>query len=331
MWGSQMSDERTYRSHYSLKSRMERLLSPKNDGKVSQAVRQSIQSYYRRRLERRVLKVPNPLVLVGGDRFGGSGKTPVALYIATYLARHNRVFLVVRPTSGHKFKGLVQSAHDASRAGDECAMLFEQKVPGLAILSVSNFLEVSQFCNKTNVLVLDDGLRSGLYGDQCLRIMLTDGGASRGPYRHSRHDLNDGGLSWVHSSFPTAKMDRGINIATVYSPELLINIDGESKGVDWLVGRKVIIATGIGNPEPFIDMIINAGAKVQEVYIFADHESFDFEKLCPQDCVVITTQKDLCRTSTLYRKSVYALKVKLKFIKGEKVISSRLRSIISND
>ena len=326
-----MPGERIYRSHYSFKSRLAAKLLPRTGGKGYQFFGHALNAFYRRRLFRRVLEVPNPLVLVGGDRFGGSGKTPIAQYIATYLAYHRPVTLVVRPTSGRRFQGVIQSTDDANAVGDECVMLYQQRVQGLEILAVSDFQEVPRLSQEGNVLVLDDGLRSGLYGDRCLRIMLTDGGRSVGPYRHSYKDIHGIGMVWMHRSDPPTAVLNGIDMVTAYSPELLINVDGESKSVEWLMGRKVIIAAGIGNPEPFIEMILNTHAEVQAVYIFADHEHFDFSKLSPSGCVVVTTEKDLYRMRTIERASVYALRVKLEFIKGAQTIRSCLKSIILDE
>ena len=63
--------------------------------------------------------------MIGGQTFGGAGKTPVALHLVRMLSAQGvDAGILVRPTiGGDSFEGQVLSESDARASGDEATML----------------------------------------------------------------------------------------------------------------------------------------------------------------------------------------------------------------
>ena len=130
------------------------------------------------------------------------------------------------------------------------------------------------------MLVLDDGLRSGLYGDRCLRIMLTTVGSSV--------DLIAivTGYSWDRACLdasirPSDGGANGIDMVTVTHPSYSLMLMGNRNRSSGLWVER-LSSLRYWESKPFIEMILNTHVEVQAVYIFADHEHLTSLSLVPQ-------------------------------------------------
>ena len=94
---------------------------------------------------------------------------------------------------------------------------------------------------------------------------------------------------------PAASMHLG-----VHKPVSLIDQDGNEHQLEDIVGRKVLVFAGIGNPQAFISTVRAIGAEPVDFCIFSDHQKYSphviqriyehADKTDPE--IYVTTEKD---------------------------------------
>ncbi len=205
-----------------------------------------------------------PVVVVGNLTVGGTGKTPLVIWLASRLvARGVRVGIASR---GYRGAGgparLVTADDDANSAGDEAILLHRRLAQPVAIAArrADAVRLLEPMCD---LILADDGLQHyALKRD--LEIAVIDGsrglGNGRllpaGPLRETRARLkevdavvvNGGGFEW-----PGAVSMRLIPVA-------VIALDGgERRPIAAFAGRHVRAIAAIGHPARFFAMLSEQG------------------------------------------------------------------------
>lgn len=276
------------------------------------AVRSIVFIYTTGIMSRRRLSVP--VVSVGNLTVGGTGKTPMVIYLARMLSASQ-----IRPvilTRGYMPRGSVGGSDFLS---DEAQVLREvlQDIP--VVVNPDRYaggLEAIERY-KPDVLILDDGFqRWGLFRD--MDIVLID---SADPFGNGQL-LPCGILREPRSSLKRAefliltKTDRadtsalkdelsvlcpGIPVVeTVHRARSLTRLyTKEFVNISHL-SRPVIAFCGIGDPLSFKAMLVDLGADVKEFLHFSDHYAYGHEdmrnlrRICDELGVstLVTTRKD---------------------------------------
>lgn len=262
-----------------------------------------------RRRKQKALKTqwqpPVPLVVVGNISVGGTGKSPLVIYLARQLRSAGFRPAIVSRGYGAKvtrFPHRVLPTDTASLVGDEPLMIARRT--GLPVVidpdrsRACRYLLAQQACN---LLLADDGLQHYAMGRD-MEIVVVDGvrGLGNGhclpagplreyPERLQRVDYvvinGTGGFQ-----YPDA-------ISMGLQPEQPVALDPSHQPI--LPKGRIHAVAGIGNPERFFNTLRGAGFEPIE-HRFADHHAFTRQEITFDDTLpVIMTEKDAVKCAAL--------------------------------
>lgn len=257
-----------------------------------------------------------PAISVGNLTVGGTGKTPVAAWMATELARRGaRPAVVLR---GY---------------GDDEPMVHERLNPGLPVVvdpdRLAGLAEAAR--RGAHVAVLDDAFqhrRAARVADVVLiaaeRGLEPASLLPAGPYREPPTALRRATLVIVTRKTATAaEADAVLARATAITgtpgavvhlaPGGLVEATSGSAGevpAAGLAGRRVLLLTGVGEPGLVRDQLVGLGARV-ELRAYPDHHAFSKGELAVaadaarrDGADVVCTLKDAVKIAGLWPASV---------------------------
>ncbi len=265
-------------------------------------------AYARGRLATRPL--PRPAVAVGNLTVGGTGKTPLAAWIASYYAARG-----VRP-------GILLRGY----GGDEIAV-HETRTPGAIVVADPDRRAGAARAAAlgAGVLVLDDAFqRLDVARDVNIAVLSVEGAAAApwplpaGPWREGWSALERATLIAVTrkrapAAAAAALADRvaarvhGCPVAIAYLAlgGLVGMRSGEPVPLPQLAGHRVLAAAGIGDPASFAEQLRALRATVR-LAAFRDHHAYgaaDVRRLlrvgAPFDYLIVT-EKDAVKLRHLW-------------------------------
>jgi len=247
----------------------------------------------------RTTRLSVPVVVVGNLTVGGTGKTPLVIWVAEHLKRAGyRPGIISRGYGGRakRWPQQVRADADPYVVGDEAVLAARRTGCPMAVgpNRVAAALALLAHAN-CDIIISDDGLQHYALGRD-IEIAVVDGVRRfgnglclpAGPLREPVSRLASvdcvvsNGLA-AHDEY--RMLYRGDTLRPLES--------GESpQGLDTLRGREVHAVAGIGNPEHFFAMLRRHGIKVTD-HPFPDHHPYkagdlDFGDEAP----VIMTEKD---------------------------------------
>jgi len=248
-----------------------------------------------------VRDLPLPAVGVGNLTVGGSGKTPIAIWIARYYVAQG-----LRP-------GILLRGY----GGDE-TLVHQHDVPQAVVVADPDRAAGAEraLANGAQVLVLDDAYqRLDVRRDLNIAVMSAETTRAvrwplpAGPWRESWQSLDradavivtrkraslDAALSLVREL--QSRVAGPIGVAYLGLRFLEGLVSGTREAADRLAGKRVVAASGIADPDAFVAQIKATGAAVQ-VATWKDHHDYRDEDVAwlahaarRADRVVVT-QKD---------------------------------------
>lgn len=256
--------------------------------------------------------LPAPSVGVGNIAVGGTGKTPVASFLAGELARRGaKPGILLRGYGG----------------GDEAAEHAERLPGAVVVADPDRHRGAGRAIREgATVLVLDDCLqRRDVRTDLLLAVLAAESAAERrwplpaGPWREGLGAL--GRCDGVVVTYKVAPADEAAAIARLLAPRTRLGL-GVAAGLKLarflpltggapllagaLAGRQVVALCGIGAPERFGAQLEALGARVR-LFAFGDHHEYAASELAAAaqaagpDGLVVTTAKDAVKLRGLYR------------------------------
>jgi tetraacyldisaccharide 4'-kinase len=266
--------------------------------------------------------LPRPVISVGNVTMGGTGKTPMTLFLARELmGRGKRVAVLTRGYGGSK-EGETLIVADGSglllgpeEAGDEPCLL-ASALPGLMVVMGPNRYAAGELAMARldpDLFIVDDGFQH-LRLKRDLDILLLDG---NNPFATGRA-IPAGMLRESPSAVGRADLivftrcrDREPpkvvipdEIPCVASSHRLAGFQpltgGECRPLSELVGRRVLAFAGIADPAPFFDGLEGEGVPLVATIAFPDHTAYGaaemeaigrLKQAKKADCF-ITTAKD---------------------------------------
>ncbi len=252
----------------------------------------------------RSVRVSAPVVVVGNLSVGGTGKTPLVLYLAQALkARDCRPGIVLR---GYGAEGtaveaqVVDPVGDTSAVGDE-AMLLAQRSGCPVAVGVKRAAACERLIAEgVDVIVCDDGLQHYALQRQ-FEIAVVDGarglGNGRclpgGPLREPVSRLQQVDLVVVNGDWGAAGAAPAQALPMRVGGQEAVNLrTGERRELGHFAGTEVHALAGIGNPARFFGMLRGAGLVPIE-HPMADHASIRPADLAFDDnLAVLMTEKD---------------------------------------
>ena len=256
---------------------------------------------------RAVRRAPVPVVVVGNIAVGGSGKTPVVVWLVEALKAAGYRPGIVSRGYGRSADGVhrVRTDDTSAEAGDEPLML--ARLTGVPVVVGRD----RPACIETlvaehpsvDVIVSDDGLQHLAMARTAQIVVLDEAVLGNrwllpaGPLREPLGRLAEVDLMILHG--PVSEALRACLPNRPLAPMALIGTHFERLGARHeqcspaaFAGRRVHALAGIGRPERFFDQLRTLGLEVVP-HPFADHHAFCAEDLAlPPGEPILLTEKD---------------------------------------
>ena len=297
--------------------------------------------------------LPCPVISVGNLTVGGTGKTPIVIWLARLIQSKGLRTGVLSRGYGRKngLQNLLISNGEKilvgpTEAGDE-PFLIASQCPGVAVAVGSDRYRLGQWVlNQMRIecFILDDGFQHlGTYRD--VNLLLIDALDESGlqelfPLGRLREPLTAARrataflLTRTHSVAEPQKVLNPVKVAigktidpilTDFQIHELVHISsGCMKSIEWVIGKRVLIFSGVGNVQGFRKSISKLDVEIVEEMVFPDH--FEYEE---SDCVtirqkaqrvgaevILTTEKDAVKLASYVKTQEEMWAVRLEVLIG---------------
>lgn len=293
--------------------------------------------------------LPFPIISVGNITVGGTGKTPLVMELARVLKQKGiPVAILSRGYKRKKTSVAIVSKENllsSEEVGDEPLMM-AKILEGIPILVGKDRFSNSQLALQRFDLrgfILDDGFQH-LQIHRDLDIVLVDSkigfgdhhllprGILREPLTHLRraHLLLLTKVESLEACQPIEDEIRKIYpqariFHSHYEPMGLISPSDEWEGIETLKGKRVLVLSGIANPESFLSLVRKFQVEVVREMIFPDHHFYtsrdiDLLKRSAEGVEqIVTTEKDMVKLSrwNLHELPLQALRIEVRIWEEE--------------
>lgn len=284
-----------------------------------------------------------PVISVGNLTTGGTGKTPMAVWVATQLKQAGAKPAVI--TRG--YKGFDGTSDEAELLG---------RLTGCPVAVNPDRLAAAEGATMAgaDVLVMDDGFQHRRLRRD-LDIVLIDATRPfgygrclpRGLLREPLWALRDADavvitrsdsiepdrLAELRSRLARLTSRASIHQA-VHRPVLIVDHNGDDIPLDSLAGKKICAFCGLGNPQPFFDQLRELRAELLCQRALDDHLHYTGEVIeslrraasrCDAD-VLITTQKDAVKLAAAdFGRPLWQLAVQIAITDGRDELIEKVK------
>ena len=276
------------------------------------------------------VRLPLPVIVVGNISVGGTGKSPLVLWLAARLrAAGYQPGIVSRGYKGKAKKPrAVHAGSDAIEYGDEPVLLARDSGCPVWIgkdraAAAQALLEANPACN---IIISDDGLQHYRLARD-VEIAVVDGTRGHGngkllpagPLREPVARLDSVDAVVVRGLAPDALMNtlRAAFTMTL-EPAKLRNLHETNRTLAFksLKDKRVHAVAGIGHPQQFFDSLTQLGiAHVPHAY--ADHHKFKSADITFENCdAVVMTEKDAVKCECFATNDHWALQTEARIHKS---------------
>jgi len=259
---------------------------------------------------------PVPVIVVGNINIGGTGKSPLVIWLAEKLGLAGfKPGIVSRGYGGNapQYPMEVTPESKPGESGEEAVMI--AKRTGCPVVVDKNRTQAVQTLlesNECDIVICDDGLQHyALQRD--VEIAVLDGKKGlgnglcipAGPLREPAERLDEVDFVVVNGQesldLPCAATHMTIK------PEAWVNLHTQEEMdiAAWSGSKNVHAVAGIGNPARFFDTLKELGFEVIE-HLFEDHQSYHVSDLIFGDKLpVVMTEKDAIKCCLLNRELLH--------------------------
>ena len=257
-------------------------------------------------------RAPVPVVVVGNITAGGTGKTPLVIWLAEWLAARGRKPGVVARGYGGRasYPLLVTARTPAARCGDEAAMIARRANCPVAVdPNRARAVRALLASADVDIVLADDGLQHyALARDVEIAVLDGQRGVGNGlclpagPLREPVARL--GACDWVVANGAATSVVAEEHVMVAEASAVVNVASGERVPVDTFVrdfgGNDGVAAiAGVGNPARFQATLAAIGL-APPLRAFPDHYRFTLADVAlPDAAAVLMTEKDAEKLRTL--------------------------------
>ena len=294
-----------------------------------------------------------PIISVGNITTGGTGKTPMVIYLAKLLESNGFRPGIVSRVYGRNSKGIVM-VHDGNSlltdvysAGDEPFLMGKELNTIPLIVSENRTAGIKELLDKcsVDVVVLDDAFQHRSVGRNMDMVMISAYDNLDDyhilPWGKLRDSIN--GLKRAQcviytktTQFQNPPIHKILKPYLMNSPtasimkSMLMKIDETGYHKTLPIDEPVFAFCGIANPTNFIQTVKEMGLKITGELIFQDHQKYNKQVLQDlsvqvqsSNCrAVVTTEKDMVKIPEPFMKKFmfYVIKINVVFENDSDII-----------
>ena len=264
-------------------------------------------------------RLPVPVIVVGNIMIGGTGKTPLVVWLANYLARHSlRPGIVSRGYGASSREPRAVGANsDPAQCGDEPVLLARRSgcpvwIGADRVAAAQRLLQAHPECS---VVVSDDGLQHyRLARDFEIAVLDGERGLGNGlllpagPLREPAARLREvdavviqGRTGLAHTPSYAMTLE-GRQFQNLPNPEHVVD-------AQYFNRRRVRAIAGIGNPQRFFAHLRSLGLSF-EARTFPDHHAYTASDFSEDGAdAIVMTEKDAVKCAGFASEKFWALPV----------------------
>ena len=307
-----------------------------------------------------------PIISVGNISFGGTGKTPLVIWISEYLASLEKKVMIL--TRGYRGKlehsrGIIRSGIKLGinpvDFGDEALLLARRLKHASLVVGKNRVRNLETYFSSElpDVVLLDDGFQH-LRLKRQLNIVLFDARmdlarykvAPRGYLRESLSALRDADVVMISRCNQVNEKQKQ-NLKQLLAPYLseyvvVAETYYHTMGVfdanyrlafktEDLKGKRVVLAAGIASPQSFFKTVESLGAIIVQTAVFPDHHYYNLAEIqslmataTALDAVLLVTEKDIVKMRRYADpESLFFLEIEVAFARGEEEFKAKIRQV----
>ncbi len=300
-----------------------------------------------------VTKLPLPVISIGNITTGGTGKTPMVMWIAKLLLDNGH-----KPVIAMRGYGATED-----QQSDEHA-LYEECLDDVPVLAnpdrasaLNSYLPQHP---EIDCVLLDDGFQHRFVARDLDLVLIDESqntfsqrllpaGHLREPLENLRrashiivtrasteNENNEISIEQYHGKTTIALSQHKWAGLDIYDPSI------ESQDIDWLNGKRILTMLGVGNPKSIHQQIEAIGAKVAVNVPVRDHKNYsiaDIKKakdLCSSLDAMLVTAKDWVKLRGLidltnWPVPVVVPKLQIQFIKGQEQLQELILNVVASN
>lgn len=316
----------------------------------------------------KVHKVDATVLCVGNITVGGTGKTPLVVWLCNLITQNSKL-----KTQNCKCailtRGYKARAQQSKDFKDEISILKESCPEAKVIVNPDRVAGAVEAVDKytANVLIMDDGFQHRRLARN-LDILAIDAtqpfGYNKmlpaGLLREPVASLKRAGAAVITrcDQITEAELDELERKLQATNPEMVIArsihapvnaklIDDKEIGIEHLKDKKVFAFCGIGNPDAFLNTVKNLGAKVVGSKIYDDH--YHYTDACLTEIseqaeelgadLILTTQKDWTKIIPNFESQISDFKsplpfaylaIEIQFLTGEDKLTALIQDTLAS-
>lgn len=245
--------------------------------------------------------LPVPVIVVGNLTVGGTGKTPLVIWLVNWLKQQGyRPGIVSRGYGGEvkKHPQLVSTHSHSKQVGDE-PILIMKKTQCPVMVHPNRTVAAKKLLDhfNCNILVSDDGLQHySLHRD--IEIVVIDGERRfgnqhclpAGPLREPMSRLHYSDFMIVNGNkMKDNEYEMSLEVGQIFCVANPL----QKKSIEAIKHLTFHAVAGIGNPQRYFSFLKKLGLTIVEYHSFRDHHEYSFQDInFGKDQLVLMTEKD---------------------------------------